>query len=74
MAAIKKLNFTQTLNAIAEIVEGQLSKLPPGVADAKRKKIDRIAARAGSQGRGKAARPSRTRVNRLSVRPRAKSS
>ena len=46
-------------------------KLPPEIADAKRKKISLIASSAGRPARGKLSKPSRTRVRRLSTRSRA---
>jgi hypothetical protein len=71
MAKTRKAEFRKVLNVISEIVEGQLSKLPPEVADAKRKKIHQIASSAGQRARGKSLKHSRTRVNRLSARSHA---
>ena len=71
MVKSKKASFEKALKIIAGVVEGQLAKLPPEIADAKRKKIDRIAASAGRPARGKLSKPSRTRARRLSTRSRA---
>ena len=68
MTKARKSDFQKTLDMITDIVERQLSKLPPEIADAKRKEIHRIASSAGSRGRGKSLKPSRTRGNRLSTR------
>ena len=71
MVKTKKASFQKSLKIIAGVVEGQLSELPPEIADAKRKKINRIAAGAGRPARGKHSKPSGTRANRLSTRSRA---
>jgi hypothetical protein len=71
MAKTSKANFGKALKVITQIVEEQLAKLPPEVADAKRGKIHQIAASAGPRVRGKSLKPSRTRASRLSARSRA---
>jgi hypothetical protein len=71
MTKTKKTSFQKALKVIADLVEGQLLKLPPEVADAKREKIRQIAASVGPRGRGKPLRPSRTRASRLSARSHA---
>jgi hypothetical protein len=71
MSKTKRTSFEKTLEIIADVVEGQLSKLPPEIADAKRKKISLIASSAGRPARGKLSKPSRTRARRLSTRSRA---
>jgi hypothetical protein len=58
MVKTRKMSFEKALKTIADVVEGQLSKLPPDIADAKRKKINRIAASAGRPARGKRSKPS----------------
>jgi hypothetical protein len=52
MIKTRKPGFQKALSIISDIVEGQLSKMPPKVADSKRKKIHQIAsnARPGSRG------------------------
>ena len=71
MVKTKKAGFQKALKIIVDVVEGQLSKLPPEIADAKRKRINRIASSAGRPARGKLSKPSGTRANRLSTRSRA---
>ena len=71
MTKARKAGFKKVLQILTDVVEGQLSKFPLEVADAKRKKIHRIASSGGPRGRGKSLKPSRTRANRLSVRSRA---
>lgn len=71
MTKTRKAEFQKVLNAISDVVESQLSKLPPEVADSKRKKIHEIASNAGQRARGKSLKPSRTRASRLSARSHA---
>jgi hypothetical protein len=71
MPKTRKASFQKTLKIISDVVEGQLMKLPPEVADAKRKKIHQIASTAGPRVRGKSLKPSRTRASRLSARSHA---
>jgi hypothetical protein len=71
MAKTRKASFQRSLKTIVDVVEGQLVKLPPDVADAKRDKIHQIASSAGHGGRGKLLKPSRTRASRPSARSRA---
>ena len=71
MTKPKKASFEKALKTIADVVEGQLSKLPPEIADAKRKEINLIASTAARRARGKPLKPSRTRASRLSSRSRA---
>jgi hypothetical protein len=74
MTKTRKAGFQKTIKIISDVVESQLSKLPPDVAVAKREKIHQIAASAGQRGRGKPLKPSRTRASRLSIRSHAGSS
>lgn len=71
MTKARKTSFQKALKVIVDVVEGQLSKLPAEVADAKREKIREIAASVGPRGRGKPLRPSRTRASRRSARSHA---
>jgi hypothetical protein len=71
MTKTRKAGFQKVLDIISEVVEEQLSNLPPEMADSKRKKIHQIASSAGSRARGKSLKPSRTRARRLSARSRA---
>jgi hypothetical protein len=71
MAKTSKTSLQKALKVITDVIEGQLSKLPPEVADEKREKIHQIAASAGQRVRGKPLKPSRTRANRRSARSHA---
>jgi hypothetical protein len=74
MTKTRKAEFQKILSLITDAVEGQLSKLPPEVAETKRKKIHQIASSFSESVLGKSSKRARTRANRLSARPRTTSS
>jgi hypothetical protein len=74
MTKTRKAEIQKILDLITGAVEGQLSALPPEVAETKRKKIHQIASSFSQSVLGKSSKRARTRANRLSARSRAKSS
>ena len=74
MTKKKDANLQKVLDVIADFVEGQLSKLPSEIAEAKRKQVNQILSGATRPARKKNPKPSRPRAKRPSRRPRTKSS
>lgn len=74
MTQKKDANLQKVLDVIANFVEGQLSKLPSEIAEAKRKQVNQILSSAIRPARKKNPKPSRPRAKRPSRRPRTKSS
>jgi hypothetical protein len=67
----KNENLQKVLDVITNFVEGQLSKLPPEIAEVKRKEINQIVSTATQPARKKRSKPSGTRAKRPSSRSRA---
>ena len=74
MTKTREAEFQKILTLITDAVEGQLSKLPPEVAETKRQKIHQIASSFSESVLGKSSKRARTRANRLSARSRTISS
>jgi hypothetical protein len=53
MAKTRKAMLRKSLDTITNIVEDQLAKLPPEVADEKRKRIHQVAVSVSRRARGK---------------------
>jgi hypothetical protein len=74
MTKTKNANLQEVLDVITNFVEGQLSKLPPEIAEAKRKQVSQILSSATRSAHKKNPKPTRPRTKRPPGRPRSKSS
>ena len=71
MTKAKNAKLQKVIDVITDFVEGQLSKLPPEIAEAKRKEMSQILSSATRPARKTSANPSRTKSTRKSARRRA---
>jgi hypothetical protein len=69
MTKTKNPDLQKVFDVITNFVEGQLSRLPPGIAAAKRKQVRQILSSASQPGRKKKPKRSQSRTKRPAKKP-----